>query len=120
MENLKLHGKANMVLDRNKMGDTKDFSDPSKYCPCCDLTYPDKSHRYNLCVRNIELGTLGPGIPLLMDFIRYSTILMAILTFTYFFPTMLMIINAYNKITIGGDQDGLSLFSIGSFIKKGS
>ena len=83
------------------------------------MPFPSKEHFLPLCVKNTDLGNFGPGFPLLFEFIKYNAILLAVLTLIYFVPAMVMIFLAFKKVKMGEEEDDMSLFSFGAFIKEG-
>jgi hypothetical protein len=69
---------------------------PETYCPCCQLPYPDEeSSFFGLCSKNTDLGDLGPGFPLLFEFLKYNIYLLFFLTLVYFIPAVAFIASAY-------------------------
>ena len=66
------------------------------------------------------MGELGPGFPLLFEFIKYSAFVLGLLTIIYFVPAMAMITIALKKINVQPNQGSLALFSFGAFITDSS
>ena len=96
-----------------------DFNNHDTFCICCNLPYPTRKSYFPLCISNMMLGDLGPGFPLLFQFIKYNAILLTILTIIYFLPAMGLIGAAFTKLgPLGGRDNSLSLMSIGVFLRS--
>lgn len=101
------------------MVEDEDEDDPGfTHCPCCDFPYPQPEHFYHLCIDNIDLGELGPGLPLMFEFIKYCGFMLAVLTLFYFVPAISMIGLSFEDITVAGKQNNLSLFSFGALVTQ--
>ena len=79
---------------------------------------PDKNAFFPICCDNTELGSLGPGYPLLFDLMRRVAWLMFWLTIIYFIPCVLMILDATKDVNFKkGDLNPIGIFSSGAFVK---
>ena len=111
------HGKANLVVDASK---TEVNATDKNFCICCHLPYPEDKHFYSVCCDNKELGDMGPGYPLLLEFIKRVGILLFILTIIYFLPVAGMIYDAYRRLDPDFDDhtNRIGIFSTGVFVKN--
>jgi len=88
-EKAEMHGKANLVLNAKE---TKmDPEKPDTYCACCQMPFPEEEHYYGVCTDNKDLGDMGPGYPLMFEFMKMVGGLMFILSIIYFVPCAYMI-----------------------------
>lgn len=55
-------------------------------CECCALPVGDETQIYSLCVGNDDLGELGTGFPLFLEFVKYMNYTMFLLSCIYFIP----------------------------------
>jgi hypothetical protein len=82
---------------RTPLSDPSD--DPLDFCPCCDLAVPRKDELLNpCCVKDKEFAMMGPGFPLLFQFMLYTVI--------YLFICLLImapVSSAYNANISEGD-----------------
>ena len=73
------------------------YEDPESFCICCQQPYPEDEHFYSVCEDNMKLGDMGPGYPMLFEFMKRVGYLLLILTCTYFIPVMYMIFTIYSE-----------------------
>jgi hypothetical protein len=91
------HGRASLVIDRantikkNMLTEEQDF----KRCKCCDEIIREEKFMYPLWTANVDLGELGPGFPLFFEFIKLTGILLALMTWIYFTPCLVMMVDGY-------------------------
>ena len=74
---------------------------------------------YSVCCQNTALGDMGPGYPLLLEFMKRVGYLLALVTVIYFLPVMTMIYLAYSKLDSDFDDETniIGIFSTGVFVK---
>lgn len=61
------------------------------------MPYITDENRYPLCSSNKDLGELGPGYPLFLEFIKYLVYLMLFITFLFYIPVQIMIMIANSQ-----------------------
>ena len=83
------------------------------------MPFPDDKAYFSICVDNKDLGSLGPGYPLLFDLMRRVGWLMFWLTIIYFIPCLYMIYDATKNVDFEeGDINHIGIFSIGAFVEN--
>jgi hypothetical protein len=110
------HGAANRV-NIKKINPNKN---DNKTCQCCNMTIPEDIKLWPWEVRNRELGVLGPGYPMIFEFIKLQAFLMLFLTLVYFIPVQIMIMVAANeKEETEADEelDIATYYSFGAFLR---
>lgn len=115
-EKAELHGMANLVLDSSKTKLNPD--DPSSFCPCCQMPYPNDEDFYDLTVSNMDLGALGPGFPLFFVLMQMLVAYLFGLTLIYFVPMYFRITESLEELEKHDYfiESRWAMFSYGAFV----